>query len=145
MKKTLTNSDIVIIYNTLNILKSRDDIMLGDISIYWANKNNLKVLADAAAMIQETVQEIAKSYFTDENSEEKDGQRIIKEEYQEEVTQKLNIDIEALNIQTMDVDIKSFKKDAFEKFINANIDKLSMRDIAVLELFVEEDNKKTEE
>lgn len=145
MKKTLANVDIVAIHSALNTLKLREDITIGDMSIYWANKYNLKALADAANMIQETAQEIAQSYFTDENSKEVDGQKVIKEEYREEIVQKLNKDLEELNLQTMDVEVKTFKKDSFEKFVNANIEKLSMRDITILEQFVEEEKESKKE
>lgn len=143
MKKSLANVDIVAIHSALNALKLREDITIGDMSIFWANKRNLKALADATNMIQETAQEIAQTYFTDENSEEVDGQKVIKKEYQEEIVQKLNKDLEALNLQSTDVEVTTFKKDAFERFVNANIEKLSMRDITILEQFVEEEEKES--
>lgn len=138
MKKTLTNADIVTIYNTLNALKGRNDIMIGDMSIYWANKNNLKTYGDAANFIQETVQEIVQKYFTDENSEEVDGQKVIKKEYQDEITQKINVDLSKLNVQTMDVETKTISKESFEKFATANEEKLSMLELTVYEQFIEE-------
>lgn len=145
MKKSLANVDIVAIHSALNALKLREDITIGDISIYWANKHNLKTLSDATNMIQDTAQEIAQSYFTEENSEEVDGQKVIKKEYQDEVVQKLNRDLEALNVQTMDVEVKTFNKESFERFVNANIEKLSMRDMTILEQFVEEEKDSNKE
>lgn len=139
MKKTLVNADIMTIYNTLNTLKGRNDITIGDMSIYWANKNNLKTLGDATNFIQEAVQEIVQKYFTEENSEmTEDGQRAIKKEYQEEIMGKINVELNKLNIQTMDIEIKTITKESFEKFTNSNAEKLTMLELTVFEQFVEE-------
>ena len=44
MKKTIVNADVVAMYKTLNTMKSRSDIVPGDVDVFWANTMNLKTL-----------------------------------------------------------------------------------------------------
>ena len=44
MKKTIVNADVVAMYKTLNLMKSRSDLIAGDVNVFWANTMNLKTL-----------------------------------------------------------------------------------------------------
>lgn len=138
MTKKLTNSDIAVIYNTLNSLKGRDDIVIGDMDVFWAIRCNLNALKEKANFIQETINEKVQSYFTDENTDEIDGQKVIKEELREELGAKINADVQELNSKVMDVEITSITLDALKAMSKANSSKLSMLEMTVLEQFVEE-------
>lgn len=42
MKKVIVNADIMAMYKTLNSMKSRADLIAGDVDVFWANTMNLK-------------------------------------------------------------------------------------------------------
>ena len=44
MKKVIVNADIMAMYKTLNSMKSRADLIAGDVDVFWANTMNLKTL-----------------------------------------------------------------------------------------------------
>lgn len=139
MKKTFTNADITAINNVLNTLKSRDDIVIGDMSIFWAIKANLKTFTEASTLVKESIDETVQKYFTDENSDIVGDQKVLKEEYREETVEKINADVRALNFQTTDVEIKAIERKALEKFTSINAEKLAPVEITVLDLLTEEE------
>lgn len=139
MTKKLTNADIAVIYNTLNALKGRDDIVIGDMDIFWAIRYNLNVFKEKATFIQETINEKVQSYFTDENTEIVDEQKVIKEELREEISAKINADVQELNSKAMDVEYVSIKLDSLKAMAKANESKLTMLEMTVLEQFVDDE------
>ena len=44
MKKVIVNADIMAMYKTLNSMKSRADLIAGDVDLFWAKTMNLKTL-----------------------------------------------------------------------------------------------------
>ena len=40
MKKVIVNADIMAMYKTLNSMKSRADLIAGDVDVFWANTIN---------------------------------------------------------------------------------------------------------
>ena len=68
MKKVIVNADIMAMYKTLNSMKSRADLIAGDVDVFWANTMNLKTLKAQVDKISEVEQELVDSYFTEENS-----------------------------------------------------------------------------
>ena len=145
MKKRLSNTDIVVIYNTLNTLKGRDDIVIGDMDMFWAIRCNHNVFKDKAAFVQEIIQEKVQSYFTDENTDIVDDQKVIKEELRDEISAKINADVNELNSKAMEVELTGIKIDSLKEFVKANASKLSMLEMTVLEQFVDEEKKETTE
>lgn len=87
MKKTIVNADVVAMYKTLNTMKSRSDIVPGDVDVFWANTMNLKTLKAQADKIAEFEQELINSFFTEENS------HVVTDESGNETGRALNDDI----------------------------------------------------
>lgn len=144
MTKKFTNSDITVIYNTLNALKGRDDILIGDMDMFWAIRYNLDVFKKHAAFVTETINDKIQSYFTDENTEEIDGQKVIKKELQEEIGAKMDADVRALQGQIVDVSYTSVTLKSLRAMAKANESKLTMLEMTVLEQFVDEETEKKE-
>ena len=87
MKKIIVNADVMAMYRTLNAMKSRSDIVPGDVDVFWANTMNLKTLKAQADKIAEFEQELINSYFTEENS------HVVTDESGNETGRALNDDI----------------------------------------------------
>ena len=63
MKKVIVNADIMAMYKTLNSMKSRADLIAGDVDVFWANTMNLKTLKAQVDKISEVEQELVDSYL----------------------------------------------------------------------------------
>lgn len=55
MKKVIVNADIMAMYKTLNSMKSRADLIAGDVDVFWANTMNLKTLKAQVDKISEVL------------------------------------------------------------------------------------------
>lgn len=147
MKKILTNAEIVKIYNTLMSIKNSPNIAPGDSSIYWANNVNISTLKPKAEMIQDTVNEVINSYFTDENthtSKDASGKeiKVLNDEIKDDVIAKINHDVNELENKTVEVVLESITKEAFEVMIKTNEKTMSMAQMDVMGMFIESDSEK---
>mgnify|MGYP007065015828 CR=1 FL=1 len=122
MKKVIVNADIMAMYKTLNSMKSRADLIAGDVDVFWANTMNLKTLKAQVDKISEVEQELVDSYFTEENSHP-----II--EIQE--------GLQKIYDKTCELDVEMIPEESLKKMLKSNEDKLSMLDMTVLYEFVE--------
>ena len=141
MKKTLTNAEIVKIYNTLMSIKNSPNIVPGDSSIYWANNVNITTLKPKAEMIQDTINEIVNSYFTDENthmSKDSTGKEIktLNDDVKDTVVAKINNDVYELENKTVEIELEPIEKEAFDTMVKINEKTMSMAQMDVMGLFV---------
>lgn len=140
MKKNFTNSDIKVIYHVLNVLKGRDDIIISDMNIFWAIHYNLKLFKEKVMFIQEITNEKIKSYFTEETTNEVNGEKVLKEECEKEIIAKINEDTKRIDAQSMEIDVCTIKLDALKTMSKINENRLSMLDMTILEQFIEDED-----
>lgn len=148
MRKTITNADILTMYNTLNEMKSRSDLIPGDAEIFWANAMNLKVLKEKSDNISEIVQELINTHFTEENSHSvvdengnDTGKRVLNDDVKDTVISEINTDIEKIYAKTCEVELESIPKESLKKMVKANEDKMSFLEMTVMNEFVGKDNE----
>ncbi len=144
MKKTLTNAEIVKTYNTLMNIKNSSNIVPGDSSIYWANNVNLATLKPKAEMVQNTINEVINSYFTDENthmSKDSSGKevKVLNDDVKDSIIVKINSDVAELENKTAEIELESIEKEAFEMMIKLNEKTMTMVQMDVMRLFVNEE------
>ena len=143
MKKTIVNADVVAMYNTLNTMKSRSDIVPGDVDVFWANTMNLKTLKAQADKIAEFEQELINSFFTEENSHvvtDESGNetgRALNDDIKDTVVPEIQEGLQKIYDKTCELDIEMIPKESLKKMLKANEDKLSMLDMTVMYNFVE--------
>ena len=147
MKKTLTNAEIVKTYNTLMSIKNSPNIVPGDSSIYWANNVNISTLKPKAEMIQDTVNEVVNSYFTDENThttKDTSGKeiKVLNDDIKDDIIVKINQDVSELENKTVEIVFESITKEAFEAMIKTNEKTMSMAQMDVMGMFIESDSEK---
>ena len=141
MKKILTNAEIVKIYNTLISIKNSSNIVPGDSSIYWSNNVNIATLKPKAEMIQDTINEIVNSYFTDENthmSKDSAGKEVktLNDNVKDTVVTKINNDVYELENKTVEIELEPIEKEAFDTMVKINEKTMSMAQMDVMGLFV---------
>lgn len=148
MRKTITNADILTMYNTLNEIKSRSDLIPGDAEIFWANAMNLKTLREKSDNISEVVQELINTHFTEENSHSvvdengnDTGKRALNDDVKETVVSEINTDIEKIYAKTCEVELEPIPKESLKKMVKANEDKMSFLEMTVMNEFVGKDNE----
>lgn len=144
MEKILTNAEIVKIYNTLMNIKNSSNIVPGDSSIYWANNVNLATLKPKAEMVQNTINEVINSYFTDENthmSKDSSGKevKVLNDDVKDSIIVKINSDVAELENKTAEIELESIEKEAFEMMIKLNEKTMTMVQMDVMRLFVNEE------
>ena len=144
MKKILTNAEIVKTYNTLMNIKNSSNIVPGDSSIYWANNVNLATLKPKAEMVQNTINEVINSYFTDENthmSKDSSGKevKVLNDDVKDSIIVKINSDVAELENKTAEIELESIEKEAFEMMIKLNEKTMTMVQMDVMRLFVNEE------
>lgn len=144
MKKTIVNADVMAMYNTLNNMKSRSDLVAGDVEVFWANTMNLKTLKGQADKISEVSQELIDSYFTEENSHpttDEDGNetggRTLNDDVKDTLAPEIQTGLQKIYAKTCELDIETIPAESLKKMLKANEDKLSMLDMTVLYEFVE--------
>lgn len=137
MKKTFTNSDIVTMYNVLTNLKSRSDIVPGDINIFWANTINLQTLEEKVKLIQCTINDIVNSHFTEENSHKNGNKRVLNDDVKDDIIKEINRDITTINEKIIEIDIEPIPKEAIKKMYKINEDKLSFLEMTVMSQFID--------
>lgn len=143
MKKTIVNADVVAMYKTLNTMKSRSDIVPGDVDVFWANTMNLKTLKAQADKIAEFEQELINSFFTEENSHiviDESGNetgRALNDDIKDTVVPEIQEGLQKIYDKTCELDIEMIPKESLKKMLKANEDKLSMLDMTVMYNFVE--------
>lgn len=142
MKKSYANSDIVTMYNVLNNLKGRADIIVGDADIFWANCNNLEALKEKADKIQTVTTDIVNSFFTDENShieknEEGEEVRILNDETKEETLHNLQIELNKINAKKVDIELESISEESVKTFVKNNEKAMSFLEMNVMRQFIE--------
>ena len=110
MKKTLTNAEIISLYNTLEAINSRTDLVPGDVDVFFANSKNLKTLKSSADSISEIVQEVINKHFTDDNSHavldddgNETGNRALNDDVKDEIVKLINSDINKIYAKTEDL------------------------------------------
>lgn len=139
MKKLITNADIVTMFNTLNALKGRSDIVPGDSNIFWANSVNLKALKEKVEMFQEIVNDLVNSFFTEENSHEEGETRVLNDDKKEEVLSKINEQVHMLEAKTVEVELEPIPKKSLKSMLKSNEKTMSMLDMTVMQMFLEEE------
>ena len=139
MKKTLTNSDIITIYDALNGLNGRSDMVPGDVEVFWANKKNTKVLKEKAEEINSIVQEIVNSHFTDENSHpvvDEDGNetggKVLNDDVKDQVLEEINADINKIYVKPVEIDLELIPQDSLTKMFKANEGKMSFLERTIM-------------
>lgn len=140
MKKVIVNADVITMYKTLNAIKSRSDIVPGDVEIFWANTMNLKTLKAQADKISEVEQELVNSFFTEENSHPADNGtdgRVLNDDVKDVIIPKIQEGLQKIYDKTCELDIEMIPEESLKKMLKANEDKLSMLDMTVMYEFVE--------
>lgn len=144
MKKTIVNADIVAMYRTLNNMKSRSDIVPGDVDVFWANTMNLKTLTEQVNKISEFEQELVNSFFTEENSHpatdedgNETGSRVLNDDVKDKISKEIQEGLNKIYSKTCELDIETIPAESLKKMLKANEDKLSMLDMTVMYEFVE--------
>lgn len=144
MKKTIVNADIVAMYRTLNNMKSRSDIVPGDVDVFWANTMNLKTLTEQINKISEFEQELVNSFFTEENSHpatdedgNETGSRVLNDDVKDKISKEIQEGLNKIYSKTCELDIETIPAESLKKMLKANEDKLSMLDMTVMYEFVE--------
>ena len=144
MKKTIVNADVVAMYKTLNLMKSRSDLIAGDVNVFWANTMNLKTLKEQADKISEVEQELVDSFFTEENSHpatdengNETGGRILNDDVKDTIIPEIQEGLQKIYEKTCELDIEMIPEESLKKMLKANEDKLSMLDMTVMYEFVE--------
>ena len=147
MKKTYSCADIIAIFNTLNNMKSRSDIIPGDAEIFWANTINLEEFSKASSNIQKVMDGIIDSHFTDnvchiEKTESGEERKVLNEDSKDMVLSKLDIELDKINRKEMEIEIETIPKSSFEKMIKANEKSMSFLEMTVMQQFVEDSKTK---
>lgn len=147
MKKTLTNADIETMYNVLNELKGRADIIPGDSNIFWANSLNLQELREKVTKIQEIKNDMVNSYFTDKTShtvKSEDGKesRVLNDDVKDEILAKIQSDVTNINNKTMELELEPIPKESLKDMFKANEKSMSMIEMTVMAMFVDNTEKK---
>lgn len=144
MKKKFTNGDIVTMFNVLNNLKGRTDIVVGNADIFWANCLNLDTLKEKVDKFQKVVNSITESYFTDEVTHTEknvsgEEDKVLNDDVKEEVLNKLQKEINSLTTKEVSVDIETIPKEAIKDMIKANEKSMTYLEMTVMRQFVEEE------
>lgn len=145
MKKTIVNADVIAMYRTLNEMKSRSDIVPGDVEVFWANTTNLKTLEEQANKIFEFERELVSSFFTEENSHpvlDENGNETgcaLNDDVKDKINEEIQAGLQKIYGKTCDLDIEMIPETSLKKMLKANEDKLSMLDMTVMYEFVEKD------
>ena len=157
MKKVIVNADIMAMYKTLNSMKSRADLIAGDVDVFWANTMNLKTIywytakkqADGSFKAQvdkisEVEQELVDSYFTEENSHSivdengnETGNRALNDDIKDKIIPEIQEGLQKIYDKTCELDVEMIPEESLKKMLKSNEDKLSMLDMTVLYEFVE--------
>ena len=145
MKKTLTNAEIISLYNTLEAINSRTDLVPGDVDVFFANSKNLKTLKAAADSISEIVQEVINKHFTDDNSHavlDDDGNetenRALNDDVKDEIVKLINSDINKIYAKTEDLEIVTIPEESLKKMFSANVEKMTFAEMTIMNEFIEE-------
>ena len=128
-------------------IKNSPNIVPGDSSIYWANNVNISTLKPKAEMIQDTVNEVVNSYFTDENThttKDTSGKeiKVLNDDIKDDIIVKINQDVSELENKTVEIVFESITKEAFEAMIKTNEKTMSMAQMDVMGMFIESDSEK---
>lgn len=144
MKKTIVNADVIAMYRTLNEMKSRSDLVAGDVEVFWANTMNLKTLKEQADKISEFERDLVNSFFTEENSHpvldeegNETGNRALNDDAKDRVSEEIQEGLNKIYSKTCELDIETIPSESLKKMLKANEDKLSMLDMTVMYEFVE--------
>ena len=144
MKKVIVNADIMAMYKTLNSMKSRADLIAGDVDVFWANTMNLKTLKVQVDKISEVEQELVDSYFTEENSHpiveengNETGNRVLNDDIKYKIIPEIQEGLQKIYDKTCALDVEMIPEESLKKMLKSNEDKLSMLDMTVLYEFVE--------
>lgn len=146
MKKEFTNADIITIFDILNNMKGRADIVPGDADIFWANSVNIETFGEKAKQARKIMEEMINSHFTEENShvnkDEKGNEvRVINDKDKEVAIKAINEDLAKINSKTCELDIETFSKEAFKKMIKANEKNMTYLEMTVMKQFIEKDDE----
>lgn len=145
MKKTIVNADVIAMYKTLNTMKSRSDIVPGDVEVFWANTTNLKTLEEQANKIFEFERDLVNAFFTEENSHpvlDENGNetgRALNDDVKDKISEEIQAGLQKIYSKTCELDIETIPETSLKKMLKANEDKLSMLDMTVMYEFVEKD------
>lgn len=113
MKKVIVNADIMAMYKTLNSMKSRADLIAGDVDVFWANTMNLKTLKAQVDKISEVEQELVDSYFTEENSHpivdengNETGNRALNDDIKDKIIPEIQEGLQKIYDKTCELDVE---------------------------------------
>lgn len=148
MKISLTNIEITNIMGYVNSDNSimKNTTMKFTMEFAWKFRKNVKKIADAYDIFTKLQEEIMQSYSDDEHSElNEDGNRMVKPEFAEEYSQKMN----DLYLQETSIDIDYVKLDRLCLGGIEGMDRieLSIPELEVLSFMIDdriEENKETE-
>lgn len=145
MKKTLTNAEIISLYNTLEAINSRTDLVPGDVDVFFANSKNLKTLKSSADSISEIVQEVINKHFTDDNSHavldddgNETGNRALNDDVKDEIVKLINSDINKIYAKTEDLEIVTIPEESLKKMFSSNAEKMTFAEMTIMNEFIEE-------
>ena len=139
MKKVIVNADIMAMYKTLNSMKSRADLIAGDVDVFWANTMNLKALKAQVDKISEVEQELVDSYFTEENSHpivdengNETGNRVLNDDIKDKIIPEIQESLQKIYDKTCELDVHMIPEESIKKMPKSHEDKLSMHDMTLL-------------
>lgn len=141
MKKSLTNAEVIKYYRILNSLKSRSDIIPGDINIYWSLNINLDILLKHIEKIESVVKEVVNANFTEENSRiiTNNGQesRVFNDDVKDKMTKKLSRELNQLDNKMIELEFEAIPVDSINVMLKQNEKVLSMAEIEAMCLFID--------
>lgn len=141
MKKSLTNAEVIKYYRILNSLKSRSDIIPGDINIYWSLNINLDILLKHIEKIESVVKEVVNANFTEENSHiiTNNGQesRVFNDDVKDKMTKKLSRELNQLDNKMIELEFEAIPVDSINVMLKQNEKVLSMAEIEAMCLFID--------
>ena len=141
MKKKLSNAEIIKNYRILKSLKSRPDVVPGDINIYWSLTINLETMLKHIEKIELVVKEVIDSYFTEENShiinDNGNEVKVFNDDVRETMTEKLNIEFAKIDNKLVELDFDEIPTDSINEMLKQNEKTLSMAEIGALCIFID--------
>lgn len=141
MKKKLSNAEIIKNYRILKSLKSRSDVVPGDINIYWSLTINLETMLKHIEKIELVVKEVIDSYFTEENShiinDNGNEVKVFNDDVRETMTEKLNIEFAKIDNKLVELDFDEIPTDSINEMLKQNEKTLSMAEIGALCIFID--------
>lgn len=142
----ITNNQLFTFFKNLN--ENSESIIFNKkikqiMSIRNAVKYNFKEFNQKYLILSELISDLYKEVFQQYQKEGKTSQKNVLEKYINDFTNDLNKKLLQLSKEKIQINVQTFSKENFQKFLSLNDGQLIENDIEFLELFIQkkEDNK----